>query len=427
MSIRQYLSAALGAALMAVIAVPTHADLFKNFKADGSIETRSFGIDNEVDQNGTRDDYRAETNYRVMVGGSFDLLDDVHGRLELTKNTFQGSGAGSVQDLETSSIFNNAYVKVDKVFGAVDMTVGRQYYGDPNDLNVYFGPQNDDVLSVTSLDAFRADADVKGWVRFQGVAGKINDFDLNGNVPNANSDTDLWGGELNSDKVIPKGNLAAYYYTKQVKKGANVVSGNNTLSVGGLRAAGDIIAGLGYHAELLQDAGRDNGVAGAPAYDGSAYFLGLHYGNELKAMPVRAKLEYGRGSDNFVAIAPSARFGIIWGEHTTVANAPSTVNRGAGSAASLSNLKVADAGIGINPISKLGLDLNWYRFQYDADIGGMSTSAGTEYDFIVSWKHSDNVSFEVNAASFQVGTALQNTVAPTSPITRLGADVKIKF
>jgi len=98
---------------------------------------------------------------------------------------------------------------------------------------------------------------------------------------------------------------------------------------------------------------------------------------------------------------------------------------------------VVDAGVGINPIPKLGLDLNWYRIRYDANIGGAGTSAGTEYDFIVSWKHSDNVSFEVNAATFQVGTSLQNPTifqagsgtAPvgTSPITRLGADVKIKF
>jgi hypothetical protein len=56
------------------------------------------------------------------------------------------------------------------------------------------------------------------------------------------------------------------------------------------------------------------------------------------------------------------------------------------------------------------------------------TSVGTEYDLILSWKHSDNVSFEVNAATFQVGDALQNPPGTaSSPITRLGADVKIKF
>ena len=65
---------------------------------------------------------------------------------------------------------------------------------------------------------------------------------------------------------------------------------------------------------------------------------------------------------------------------------------------------------------------------YSATASG-KTSAGTEYDLIVSWRHSDNVSFEVNAATFQVGDANQNAapVTGTSPITRLGADIKIKF
>jgi len=55
---------------------------------------------------------------------------------------------------------DNAYVKIDKVFGAVDLTIGRQFYGDPNDLVIYFGPQNDDILSVSAVDLFRADASI---------------------------------------------------------------------------------------------------------------------------------------------------------------------------------------------------------------------------------------------------------------------------
>src|SRR5271157_6010068 len=111
--------------------------------------------------------------------------------------------------------------------------MGRQFYGRSDDLVIYYGVNNDDILSVTSLDAFRADADIMGWAKFQGIAGKL--ADVGGAV---NSDTDLWGGELNTDKVVPAGNLAAYYYTLQVKKAAaalapNVTGGNNTLNVYG--------------------------------------------------------------------------------------------------------------------------------------------------------------------------------------------------
>jgi len=448
MPVRKLASLGFALALVYSISLPARAELLKNFKTEGSIETRSFGIDNESDRNGLKDDYRSETNYRLMFGGTFDLLDDVHSKILLDKQSRFGGATGENLNTVQSSIFvDNAYVKVDKVFGGVDLTIGRQFYNDPSDLVIYFGPQNNDILSITSLDAFRADADIMGWAKFQGIAGKVIELG-NGEPPltvtGTNGDTDVWGGEINTDKLIPGGNLAVYYYTQQVKKTSNAVAGNNTLIDTGIRLAGDIklIGGLGYMAEFIDNEGRNNGLAAAPGYSGSAYDIGVHYGRDVSAVPVRAHVEYARGSDDFSTIAAGRRFGIIWGEHTSVATAPSNLDRtnGAGlgnAGAGLSNLKVIDGGVGANPITKLGIDLNAYRFLYDASIGGTGTSAGTEYDLIVSWRHSENVYLEANAATFQVGTTLQNVAgsfvgagtAPngTSPITRLGADVKIKF
>ena len=86
------------------------------------------------------------------------------------------------------------------------------------------------------------------------------------------------------------------------------------------------------------------------------------------------------------------------------------------------------ASAGVSPIEKLAVDFHWYRFIYDAATTAGLTSAGAEYDFVVGWKHSDNVSFEASAASFQVGDALANPGGtPTNPITRLGTDIRIKF
>src|SRR5260221_159038 len=115
---RKLFSMGLALALVESISFPVRAELFKNFKTDGSIETRSFGIDNETDRNGRKDDYRGETNYRMLFGGSFDLLEDVHGRILLNKNNLQG-GTGttgnSIEGVEIATIVQNAYVKVDKV------------------------------------------------------------------------------------------------------------------------------------------------------------------------------------------------------------------------------------------------------------------------------------------------------------------------
>src|SRR5258708_20957277 len=143
--------------------------------------------------------------------------------------------------------------------------------------------------------------------------------------------------------------MVVYLYDKQVKNPLSVGNlGNNSLRVAGLRAAGDILAGLGYHAEYIQDFGRNNLAAGTPAYNGDAYFLGLRYGHDFAGgYPIRAKLEYARGTDRFAAIAPSARFGLIWGEHTSLATDVSALNgRGLANDTSLTNLKVIDAGVG---------------------------------------------------------------------------------
>src|SRR5262249_45177746 len=156
-----------------------------------------------------------------------------------------------------------------------------------------------------------------------------------------------------------------------------------TLSTLGVRFMGDIIAGLGYHAEFIQDFGRNNATAGTPAYDGNAWLLALKYGHDLAGgYPIRAHIEYGRGSDDFAAIAPGRRFGLIWGEHNTVGPSsltPLSTNGGnlvGSSGPGLSNLRVADAGVGTTcPKTHIGVDLNWYRFMYDASIGGAGVSA----------------------------------------------------
>ncbi len=421
----------LSLALAVTVSLPGRAELLKNFKTDGSIQVRSFGIDNETDRSGAADDYRSESRTRILVGGSFDLLDDVHARVVLRKNNrLHGQAVENANSVQTALALDNANVKIDKVFNHVDLTIGRQFIGDPNSLVLQFNPNNDDVLSVGSIDAFRADTSIGDLATIMAVFGKTNEGTAtSATAPsgptNSNNDTDVFGAEIGTDRVVPKGNLAAYYFTRKIK-GAGA-TGNDTLNVYGARLHGDVLAGLSYEAEGIANGGRNHSLANQPGYDGSAYFIGLKFGHTLGEMPLRARAEYGRGSDNFRAIAPGRRFGIIWGQHSA-GSGPSTLNSVNGPG--LSNLKVFDAAVGITcPKTKVGLDLAWYRFQYDANLGNVGTSAGTEYDLVLSYPHSDNVSFEVSAATFQVGDAIDNIDGggARSPVTRLGADVKIKF
>ena len=126
MFVKKLASLSFALALVYSISLPARAELLKNFKTDGSIEVKTFGIDNETDRNGTADDYRSETRSRILLGGSFDLLDDVHSRILLRKNNhLQGQAVESVQTVESAVAIDNGYVKIDKVFGHVDLTIGR--------------------------------------------------------------------------------------------------------------------------------------------------------------------------------------------------------------------------------------------------------------------------------------------------------------
>jgi hypothetical protein len=428
---KRLLYVSLALALVYSISFPARAELLKNIKTDGSIEIRSFGIDNGLDLKSVADDYRNDTRTRLMVGASSDLLDDVHARVQLLKNTrrYGDNGTGSGEEINSMDVFvPNAYVKVDKVFDHVDLTMGRQYYGRSDDLVIYYGPNNDADLTVNSLDMFRADADVNGYAKIQAMAGKLQRAPAL--AATSNSDTDVFGAEVNSDKVIPKGNLALYYYTRQIKKGAGLVAqvGNDTLNVYGFRAAGDILMGLGYQVEGVMNGGRDQiSATSQPGYNGTAYLLALKWADEIM-LPLRASAEYGVGSRTFQAISAGKRLGVIWGRFSGTGY-PSGLVRS--QATGLENLRVADVSVGANPLKKLGVDVAWYRFTaVDGGVNGTNTngrkSLGTEYDLVLSWKHSDNVSFEVNAASLQIGDALR-PAGSNSPVTEIGGDVKIKF
>jgi len=424
---KQLSSLILSLALVLSISLPGRAEILKNLKTDGSIEFKTFGIDNETDRDGSADDYRSEARTRLMAGATWDLLDDVHARVSIFKrNRVYGGGSENLNTVQSALFVDNAYVKIDKVFGHVDLTLGRQFYGAADDLVIGFTPTPDDVLTVNAVDVVRVDSNIGNVAAIQGIAGKIADTGATG-ATLSNADTDLFGAEVNTDKLIPQGNLAAYYYTRKIKDPATAL-GNDTLNMYGARLRGMLLAALGYHAEAVANGGRNSRIAGTPGYDGSAYFLGLNFGQNVAQMPVRAKFEYGRGSNNFRDISSNKRFGKIWGEHSSLGTGPSSLNRA--SSTGLQGIKVVDLGVGVNVIEKLGIDLNAYRFWYDArmNVVGGKTNVGTEYDLIVSWKHSDNVSLEASAATFQVGDALDNTGGTaTSPITRLGADVKIKF
>ena len=139
------------ALLLAVaFAVPAFAgNIFSNVETYGEIEVIGFTQSVNADQ-------KAVAN-RVLFGTSMDLVEDV--RANLTFNYFNGWGglAGDNVNTYLNTIeVAEANVVVSNVFDALEVKVGRQFYGNEDSPVMYLGPKHNryNLLgNVDSLDA----------------------------------------------------------------------------------------------------------------------------------------------------------------------------------------------------------------------------------------------------------------------------------
>ncbi|MBI4679450.1 MAG: hypothetical protein HY748_17900 [Elusimicrobia bacterium] len=250
------------------------AELLKNFKLSGQVDLQSQASRNvydfvtrqdelsniinpntgaaqsgqDITRNATeRPTFNDRTNnaqFRVIVNLDWDLLDDVHTKVTLRKNDrawgtaggmaednapypanarqyVGGAGAGSDaagQNLLGELAIDQAYVKVDKVFGHIDFTAGRQFYGEPGDLVIYYGPQDNLYgLPTNGLDALRIDVGGLPYVNITGLAGKaVGSGIYTTNVPAwafTGADTDV-RGLVFSLKEVENINLDAFAYNR---------------------------------------------------------------------------------------------------------------------------------------------------------------------------------------------------------------------
>lgn len=139
--------------LVAVLAFALFAPAFavENVQVTGDIQTIGFSVE---DPTGVNPDYKGITN-RVILGFGADLVDDVYAKVTFAhenvfgdktpattaavpvNNTLIGE---SLDELWTRTHVAEAFVKISNIFDAVELKVGRQYYGDEKSSVMYFGP-----------------------------------------------------------------------------------------------------------------------------------------------------------------------------------------------------------------------------------------------------------------------------------------------
>lgn len=459
---------------------PASAELFKNLKFSGQIDVQSTAARNVRDfvtrapagNSPSNNDRIGNTHTRAMMTAGWDLLDDVHAKVTVVKGGEQTGGSArlhgtspeDLNEVQSNAVVQEANIKIDKLMGLFDTTVGRQFYGEAGDLIAYYGPRDNYGLATNALDAFRLDW--KGeHMTLTGVAGRTSEGGtLSGSGAAA---TDLRGlvASCNMHETVKP---TVYLYNRVThatgalgQTSGNVSGGgtsgkNDNLWVAGLKAK--ITAGPAWlHAEGAKNFGEDRTNfltdTTGPRYTNYKGYALLVKGGATVEVPVVGMInpwgEFGMGTgdsnfqfagnNNFQSIATDYRPGAIYGRFDSAApialgNAASAT---AGASNGLSNRIIWGAGVNHTPaaIEKLTAGVQYYRYAFHRQAPqstGLkrSRNIGSEVDVTLNWKHSENVNAKVTLGSFMPGAWVRDVKGPgaaLNPAQMAALDLSVKF
>ena len=426
---KKLLGASLSVAIVYGLMAPAQAEVLKNLQINGELEMLGVKSNNLTDFSKGADDWDGRAHTRVLVNGSFDLNEDASAMITMgkTDRNWGASGTGSastvggskpqtITDVQGAVEFDQAYVNLKNVLG-FDHRLGRQFYGEPGDLLVYFGPSRGPgvrTLPINSIDAWTGSYNWdNGAMHAQAIVGKMT------STPGAypQSDTDVRGVEVSSTKMENmklEGRLYDAYSHTAGDKGHLY-----TLSP---RVSGKAMDGnLGYKAEVGLNFGNNNPTVANNHCSGdcSAQGYGLLADVDY-SMPFMGKLklmgELGIGSGGkagdtnskvFVTPASDYRPGDIFGGNIGVLGGYANVGglggiNGAG-------LTVFDVGFwhDTEKWPKLGWGLSFYDFSATEKNSSPTGKAhiGDEIDLRAKWTHSDKLSITAGLGTFTADVA----------------------
>lgn len=469
----------LGSTLVLALLFPSQvsaAALLKNTKFSGQIDIQTTSARNITDfqTRGANDgsttgqDRIGDAQNRIMVSIDGDLLDDVHARSTIRKNNrVWGNASQDLNAVQTTLFVDEANIKIDKVFGALDSTFGRQFFGQSGDIIAYFGPSDKALwgMGVSAIDAARFDWSGENMTATI-LAGKadINTAtivvgpyptdhqDIRALILSCKGQGAIKGSAYVWNRAIHRDNAALGTSPSLANSGAK----NDNLYIAGVKAKanfGPVFA----NAEFAKNFGTQRdiataGVSAASRYTGWAIKADGGYKLDLEslgAITPWAMLAIGTGRQNtdtnqnegFTAINPDFRPGNIYGRFAVLAGG---LPGGAIASNSLSNRQIWGIGLKVTPaaINKLTAGVSWYNFRFHrftqtpgvVVAGGGNKQIGSEADLDLEWKHSENVSLMGGVGTFQPGGYIKEIKRtqgtgqnPVSPATLAYFDVRVKF
>ncbi len=465
---KKLLGSTLALAMFAAYSQAANADtLLKNLTFNGKVDVQAVSANNVTDFNSKAYDQIGDAQTRVQLNAGWDMLDNVHAMASVVNNNSLygvadktgvnnvGSNvAGQPLDGTTGLLGNTfltqAYLKIDKLFGALDTTIGRQYYGNPGDLVVYYGPQDNIYgLAVNALDAFRFDWS-NDMVGVTGIAGKTTA----GTVTALGAGSEKSDVDLRGINVTAKGNEmyngGVYLYNSLTHNGGvTTAAGDNDLFVAGLRGK-YMMQGATLGAEFDKNFGEYRTAGPVSSnYNGWALKVDLGYKADLAAASVSPWAEFtdlsgGSGLNSyFTPINTDYRPGGIYGLFAGYAGASATLGSGTGlglgTLNQIGNQTIWGIGVKTTPaaLSKLTAGIAYWDYGYQnvagekANVGAGTlgnSHIGSEIDLTGSWAESDNVSINGAIGTFQPGGAINNlNGGAVSPAFLASTNVSVKF
>src|SRR3989339_1736324 len=131
------------AAIFIASAIPAKAEILKNLKTNGEVSILGVMSKNVTDAQESNADHYRNTYTRLTYGMAFDLLDELHANLSFKKDDHRwgdhnaGNVGQDITSLETAITIEESNIVMDKLFDKFSAKIGRQYYGDEGDINVY--------------------------------------------------------------------------------------------------------------------------------------------------------------------------------------------------------------------------------------------------------------------------------------------------
>jgi len=484
---KKFLGAALSAAIAFCPGLAGAAELFKNLKVDGSLETQAISARNVQFLNTPTFQQEGDAQTRVLVNLGWDLLDDVHANVTAGKNnriygnnSTGGNQGETITGIQGAVAFDQANVKIDKLIGNVDAKVGRQFFGTPGDLVAYFGPKyNLYGLAITAIDAARFDW-ANDMVGITGIVGKIftgivgagvqggsftgtdsgGTQDLRGLIATFKGTDSLSGGlqlynRVSHNSIFTDSNRNDYLWVAGAKA---------KWTAGGLWVKGEVDKNFGEDRNLTTPFLSATGpITPFDNYTGWAFLINAGYKADLAGFGgVTPWAELGDGSggtkpgNTFQAIAGDYRPGGIYGLFAP--GSPVTLGSGGNIAAfpplssnTLGNRFIWGIGVKAAPSNwpKITTGLSYWDYHFQTT-SGTSVSPfsgrqlaqgnkhlGSEVDINVNYNHSDNVSTGITIGQFWTGGAVKSgdrVIAQDvgvgisdNPATLFAANLTIKY